>query len=57
VVCATDDVSASIEQLQFTLGEGPCVDAVSSGAPSGVPLQVLAQDVLARRTRFSPEDT
>jgi GAF domain-containing protein len=33
VVCATDDVSARIEDLQFTLGEGPCVDAVSSGAP------------------------
>jgi hypothetical protein len=37
VVCATDDVSASIEQLQFTLGEGPCVDAVSSGAPVLIP--------------------
>jgi hypothetical protein len=33
VVCATDDVSAHIEDLQFTLGEGPCVDAVSTGAP------------------------
>ena len=25
--CATDDVSALIEDLQYTLGEGPCVDA------------------------------
>jgi hypothetical protein len=33
VVCATDDVSAGIEDLQFTLGEGPCVDAVHNGAP------------------------
>jgi GAF domain len=33
VVCATDDVSARIEDLQFTFGEGPCVDAVQSGAP------------------------
>jgi hypothetical protein len=33
VVCATDDVAAHIEDLQFTLGEGPCVDAVHSGAP------------------------
>jgi hypothetical protein len=33
VVCATDDVAAQIEDLQFTLGEGPCVDAVHSGAP------------------------
>jgi len=28
VVCATDDVSARIEELQFSLGEGPCVDAL-----------------------------
>jgi hypothetical protein len=33
VVCATDDISARIEDLQFTLGEGPCVDAVRHGAP------------------------
>lgn len=37
VVCATDDISACIEDLQFTLGEGPCVDAVHSGAPVLVP--------------------
>jgi hypothetical protein len=33
VVCATNDVSARIEDMQFTLGEGPCVDAVSDGHP------------------------
>jgi GAF domain-containing protein len=33
VVCATDDTAARIEDLQLTLGEGPCVDAVSAGAP------------------------
>ncbi|MGI8792501.1 MAG: GAF domain-containing protein, partial [Acidimicrobiales bacterium] len=26
-VCTTDDVSARIEELQYGLGEGPCVDA------------------------------
>jgi hypothetical protein len=26
-LCTTDDVSMLIEDLQFTLGEGPCVDA------------------------------
>jgi hypothetical protein len=37
VVCATDDISAQIEELQFTLGEGPCVDAVAFGAPVLIP--------------------
>jgi hypothetical protein len=37
VVCATDDTSARIEDLQLTLGEGPCVDAVHSGAPVLIP--------------------
>jgi transcriptional regulator with GAF, ATPase, and Fis domain len=32
-VCTTDEVAARIEELQFTLGEGPCVDAVLSGTP------------------------
>jgi hypothetical protein len=30
-VCATDDVAATIEELQFTLGEGPCYDAFHRG--------------------------
>ncbi len=33
VVYATDDVSTRIEDLQFTLGVGPCIDAVHTGAP------------------------
>src|SRR5664280_3659601 len=33
VVCASDDVSGQIEDLQFTLGEGPCIEAVRTGAP------------------------
>ena len=32
VVCATDETAARVEDLQMTLGEGPCVDAVSTGA-------------------------
>jgi len=31
--CTTDDVSALIEDLQYTLGEGPCVDAYRLGRP------------------------
>jgi ANTAR domain len=37
VVCATDDVALHIEELQLTLGEGPCVDAVGRGGPVLVP--------------------
>jgi GAF domain/ANTAR domain len=33
IVCATDDVSARIEDLQLTLGEGPCIDVSRTGAP------------------------
>jgi hypothetical protein len=32
-VCTTDKVSAQIEDLQFMLGEGPCVDAFRQGRP------------------------
>jgi hypothetical protein len=39
VVCATDETAARIEELQVTLGQGPCMDAVTSGAP------VLVADV------------
>jgi hypothetical protein len=33
VVCATDDVSRRIEDLQIALGEGPCIDTIRTGAP------------------------
>ncbi len=32
-VCTTNDVSALVEELQFELGEGPCVDAHHQGRP------------------------
>jgi hypothetical protein len=32
-VCTTDSVSELIEELQFTLGEGPCIDASRAGRP------------------------
>jgi GAF domain-containing protein len=32
-VCTTNDVSALIEQLQYALGEGPCVDAYQLDRP------------------------
>ena len=33
IVCATDAVSERIEELQITLGEGPCIDAIGTGTP------------------------
>jgi GAF domain len=32
-VCTTDNVSARIEELQYMLGEGPCVDAYHQDRP------------------------
>lgn len=49
VVCATDDVAAQIEDLQFALGEGPCVDAVHSGAPVLVPDLDVPEDIAVER--------
>jgi GAF domain/ANTAR domain len=37
VVHATNSVAAAIEDLQLTLGEGPCVDVARRGAPVLVP--------------------
>jgi len=37
VICATDDLALQIEDLQLTLGEGPCVDAIGGGGPVLVP--------------------
>ena len=34
VMYATDAISSTIEDLQLTLGEGPCVDAAASGFPA-----------------------
>jgi hypothetical protein len=46
-VAASDAHSATVEDLQFTLGEGPCIDAYSSGRA------VLAPDLtVAARVRW-----
>ncbi len=36
-VCATDEVSALIEEVQYALGEGPCVDAYRTDSPVSEP--------------------
>lgn len=50
-VCTTDAVSALIEELQYTLGEGPCVDAHRSGMAVAEP--DLEADGFARWKAFS----
>ncbi|MDT7580262.1 MAG: hypothetical protein QOK35_1526 [Pseudonocardiales bacterium] len=44
---ATDPTAATLEELQFTLGEGACIDAASSGRPVLVP--DVHDHVLTRR--------
>jgi GAF domain-containing protein len=50
-VCTTNDVSSLIEDLQYTLGEGPCIDAHRQHAPVDEP--DLAQPATARWPEFS----
>jgi GAF domain-containing protein len=51
-ICTTDAVSALIEDLQFTLGEGPCVDAHREQRPVVEP--DLASPDLSRWGSFTP---
>jgi hypothetical protein len=51
-VCSSNEVSALIEELQFTLGEGPCVDAHLEDRPVLEP--DLADPASARWLAFTP---
>ena len=51
-LCTTDHVSARIEELQYSLGEGPCVDAYEQDRPVVEP--DLADPVTPRWFAFSP---
>jgi hypothetical protein len=51
-LCSTDAVSALVEELQFELGEGPCVDAYNTDTPVLEP--DLAEPSRVRWTAFSP---
>jgi hypothetical protein len=48
-VAASDDGALQLEELQFTLGQGPCVDASRTGRP------VLAPDLAGTSTRSWPQ--
>jgi hypothetical protein len=51
-LCSTNNLSALIEDLQFTLGEGPCIDAYHHDRPVLEP--DLADPDAARWLAFSP---
>jgi GAF domain-containing protein len=51
-VCSSNEVSALIEELQFTLGEGPCVDAHRDDRP--VVEADLADPDMPRWLAFAP---
>jgi GAF domain/ANTAR domain len=51
-VCSSDDISTRIEELQYTLGEGPCIDAHRQHTPIAEP--DLVDPATARWTAFSP---
>ncbi len=51
-VCSSNEVSALIEELQFTLGEGPCVDAHRDDRP--VVEADLANPDMPRWLGFTP---
>src|SRR2546421_5253463 len=51
-VCSSNSVSALIEELQYTLGEGPCVDAHLQNRP--VLESDLADPAVTRWFAFTP---
>jgi hypothetical protein len=51
-VCSSDAVSSLIEDLQYTLGEGPCVDSYEQDRPVYEP--DLRADGAARWASFTP---
>jgi hypothetical protein len=51
-VCSSNEVSALIEELQYTFGEGPCVDAYRHDRPVLEP--DLANPATARWLVFTP---
>ncbi|MCU1375493.1 MAG: hypothetical protein JWO68_2779 [Actinomycetia bacterium] len=51
-VCSSSHRAGVLEDLQFSLGEGPCQDAFATGEPVGEP--DLAHAVVARWPSFTP---
>ncbi len=51
-ICSSDAVSARIEELQYELGEGPCIDAYHQDAPVLEP--DLSDPAVPRWVSFTP---
>lgn len=51
-LCSTDDISEQLEELQLTLGEGPCVDAFLHGSAVLTP-DLLTGELQDRWTVFA----
>ncbi|MDK1348974.1 ANTAR domain-containing protein [Streptomyces sp. 378] len=51
-LCSTDDISEQLEELQLTLGEGPCVDAFLHGSAVLTP-DLLTHDLQDRGMVFA----
>ena len=53
VLCVTDDISARVEELQLTFGEGPCMDAYASGSPV-LTADLRSSEAFRRWPAFAP---
>jgi len=49
-ICATDQTAVALEELHFTLGEGPALESFAESRP------VLVTDLLAQTDSVSPRD-
>lgn len=52
-LCGTDELSRLLEELQLTLGEGPCVDAFARGSAVLTP-DLASEGVRSRWPAFAP---
>ena len=52
-VYATDGIAAELEELQLTLGEGPCMDAFTDGGPA-LAVDLRAAEYFGRWPAFTP---
>jgi hypothetical protein len=53
LMCVTDEVGEQLAELQMTLGEEPCLDVLTSGAP--VLISDLDEDAARRWPGFTPQ--